>query len=49
MFTLRMSSFPLEILRGTRGLGGFCAIAVMPNAMAIAEAMARREILQSLE
>src|SRR5271154_6847710 len=49
MFTLRMSSFPLEILRGTRGLGESCAIAVMPNAMAIAEAMAPREIPRPLE
>jgi hypothetical protein len=49
MFALRMSIFPSNALRGVRGWDGFCAKAVMPNVMAIAEAMAPREILRVLE
>src|SRR6266853_1434010 len=49
MFALRMSIFPSNALRGLRSRGESCARAVMPNVMAIAEAMAPREILRVLE
>jgi len=44
MFALLMSIFPWKVLRGRRGLGEFCARAVMPSVMAIAEVMTTREI-----
>jgi hypothetical protein len=44
-----MSIFPWNVLRGVRSLEAFCAKAVMPSAMAIAEAMATREIPRLLE
>src|SRR5271169_3429844 len=48
MLALRMSILALKALRGTRGLGESCAIAAMPNVMAIADARAPREILRRL-
>jgi hypothetical protein len=48
MLALRMSIFPSNSLRGVWSWDGFCAWAVMPNVMAITEAMTPREILRVL-
>src|ERR1700722_17173724 len=44
-----MSIFPSTALRGVRSLEAFCAKAVMPSAMVIAEAITSREIPRLLE
>ena len=49
MFALRMSILPWKVLFGVRSRGAFCAKAVMPSVMAIAEAMTTRETPRLLE
>jgi hypothetical protein len=49
MFALRISIFPWDVLRGVRRTEVFCAKAVMPSVMVIAEAMTRHETPRLLE
>jgi hypothetical protein len=49
IFALLMSILPWNVLRGVRRTEAFCAKAVMPSVMAIAEAMTTRETRRLLE